>query len=66
MLYPAHITWQASNSQLDWVTSVILITQWLESNCGRENVNWAWTSDTQVSFAREVHRSLFLLNYAQF
>jgi len=67
--YVADIQWPSRGSeQIDWVTGVMDVEQWLLSYTGPKYDRWAWNMATHcyavsVAFKYDKHRTLFLLNW---
>jgi hypothetical protein len=68
-VYIANIHWpRACYEQLDWITGITDVEQWLLTYTGPKYQRWAWNLgiecyDISVAFKYDKHRTLFLLNY---
>lgn len=65
----ADIRWPTTDDQLDWITGVTDVEQWLLQYTGPKYQRWAWNWATthynlSVAFKFDKHRTLFLLNYS--
>jgi len=61
-----------ADQQLDWVTSVDTMEQWLNCYCGSHWSDWAWHNGTSrdywcacVAFRKPQAKTLFLLRWAR-
>ena len=69
-LYTCSIHWpNYSDEQLDWITGITDVEQWLLRYTGPKYQRWAWNMavdcyDISVAFKYDKHRTLFLLNYS--
>ena len=67
--YIADIQWPGRiGEQLDWITGVVSVEQWLLNYTGPKYERWAWNMATEsyhvsVAFKYDKHRTLFLLNW---
>ena len=71
--YQAVAPWPVieTNGNLDWIASVDIMENWLESTIGKHYIRWTWnmwsldqTHLCGVSFARDTDSTLFLLKWA--
>jgi len=65
----ADVAWPGViGEQLDWVSGVMDVEQWLLNYTGPKYERWAWHRATEcyhigVAFKYDKHRTLFLLNW---
>ena len=69
--YIAEVSWpQGTELQLDWITSMMTLTQWLEQYVGPHYSHWAWHTNQTSVYASTVafrwarDRTLFVLRWA--
>jgi hypothetical protein len=67
----ARVPWPTPLPQLDWVTQVTTLHDWLELRVGAHYANWAWATDKDheyweacVAFKFDKHKMLFLLTWS--
>ena len=69
-VYICSIHWPTyTDEQLDWITGITDVEQWLLRYTGPKYQRWAWhlaenSYDISVAFKYDKHRTLFLLNYS--
>jgi hypothetical protein len=67
--YVANVHWPGLAGQVDWVSGVEEVEQWLTGYVGSKYQRWAWhwaleCYDVSVAFKYDKHRSLFLLAWS--
>jgi len=68
--YIADITWpNYGQAQLDWISGILDVEQWLLHYAGAKYDRWAWHRAVEcyhigVAFKYDKHRTLFLLTYS--
>jgi hypothetical protein len=68
--YTANVPWpKMLSEQLDWISGINCVEQWLNSYIGSHYIRWAW-HDSEfsyhigVAFKLDSDRSLFVLTWA--
>ena len=64
--------WPIPQAQIDWVDSLIVMENWLDTHIGPHYKRWAWatvqdheTWEACVAFKYDKHRTLFLLTWVR-
>jgi len=69
-IHIADVLWPATHDpQLDWVSGLISLEDWLVAYTGPKYSRWAWNTAKDayylsVAFKYDKHRTLFLLRWA--